>query len=210
MKTILITGGSSGIGFNLVQYLLKLKTYKILYTYNTNEIIINNPLCKSYKVDFRDEHQFNNFLNYLDSINVDILINNYHTGFFPVHSHKVDESNILKGFISNVIPTIRVTNRLLVKFRQAKSGKIITVLSDLLRSNNSIGKTLYIAEKNYLLSFVQGWELENKSYGISSFAIFPKAISTNINRHLNPNLFPVVEETTFDELNLEFINLINL
>ena len=39
MTTILITGGSSGIGYNLLQFLLSLGTFKIIYTYNSNVII---------------------------------------------------------------------------------------------------------------------------------------------------------------------------
>ena len=160
-------------------------------------------------MDFTDEIQFNNFIEYLNTVQIDILVNNYHTGFHPVHSHKVDESTMLNGFIKNVIPTISITNLLLIKFKKAKTGKIITVLSNSLLSNNSAGKTLYLAEKNYLFSFVKGWDLENQKYGIKSLAVFPKSISTNINRDLDPKFFSVIDETTFDEINFDFIKAIN-
>jgi short-subunit dehydrogenase len=210
MKTILVTGGSSGIGYNLIQYLLSLATFKIIYTYNSNEIRIDNHLCSSYRVDFTDEIQINNFLEYLNTVQIDILVNNYHTGFHPVHSHKADKSDMLNGFIKNVIPTILITNFLLVKFKKAKTGKIVTVLSNSLLSNKSVGKTLYLAEKNYLLSFVKGWNLENQNFGIKSLAVFPKAISTNINRHLDPNFFSDFDETSFDEINHELMTAINI
>ena len=76
--------------------------------------------------------------------------------------------------------------------------------------NTLAGRAQYLAEKNYLLSFVKSWQLENEKFGISSFAIYPKAIETNINRNINTNYFISSSQNTFEEINQDFIKIINL
>ena len=123
MKNILITGGSSGIGLNLIKTLISQKSFKIIYTYNKNEVIINQNNCQCFKVDLTNKDEFNSFLFFLSELDVDILINNYHTGFIPMHSHKVDDKILLDGFTKNIIPTINLTNFFISKFRKKNQVK---------------------------------------------------------------------------------------
>ena len=123
MKNILITGGSSGIGLNLIKTLISQKSFKIIYTYNKNEVIINQNNCQCFKVDLTNKDEFNSFLFFLSELDVDILINNYHTGFIQMHSHKVDDKILLDGFTKNIIPTINLTNFFISKFRKKNQVK---------------------------------------------------------------------------------------
>ncbi len=61
MKTVFVTGGSGFIGSNLINYLLKRKTVKIVnidkltYASNKNFILSNNPLYRHYKIDIKNK-----------------------------------------------------------------------------------------------------------------------------------------------------------
>ena len=83
MKTILITGGSKGIGKSVVNYALS-KNYRVIFTYNKNKKF-SNQICKKYpercmafKVDLSKEKDRDKLFKFLNQkkINIDCLINN--------------------------------------------------------------------------------------------------------------------------------------
>lgn len=83
MKTILITGGSKGIGKSIVEEALA-SNYRVIFTYNKNKKIAD-ALCKKYKdkcygvkVDLKIQRDRNNLIKYLKKkkISIDCLVNN--------------------------------------------------------------------------------------------------------------------------------------
>ena len=70
MKTILVTGGSRGIGKSLV-FQAALKGYKVIFTYNKSfkdaKKICNKlkDKCKALKVDLSKNKERNKIFNYL-------------------------------------------------------------------------------------------------------------------------------------------------
>lgn len=70
MKTVLITGGSKGLGNALANTFLR-NGYKVIITYNTSKILNNN--MDVVKLDITNEEEIVNLFN---NYKIDILINN--------------------------------------------------------------------------------------------------------------------------------------
>ena len=87
--TILVTGGSNGLGYNIVKNLSKNKNNYIYTTYNKTfpkyfEKLENVELLE---VDFSK----NDFMNRIKLISsIDVLINNYHSGYILKHIYRYD------------------------------------------------------------------------------------------------------------------------
>ena len=83
MKTILVTGGSKGIGKSLV-FQAALKGYKVIFTYNKSfkdaKKICDKlkDKCVALKVDLSKDKERNKIFNYLkkNKIKIDCLVNN--------------------------------------------------------------------------------------------------------------------------------------
>jgi 3-oxoacyl-[acyl-carrier protein] reductase len=199
---ILITGGSKGIGNAILQELASNPLNSIYFTYNRTKPSFSFPNCHPIQVDLTHPQEFLGFLQILDSLEIQVLINNYHTGYHLSHAHKVDIDQLRNGMASNIYPTIALTNALIPKFRKAKNGKIITILTNYVYQFPT-GTAQYVAEKRYLSGFVDAWNQENKNWGISSTGIFPGLIKTDFHNNL-PILIDFEKESK-----IELDNLVN-
>jgi short-subunit dehydrogenase len=191
---ILITGGSKGIGNALVNYLSKNNTHRIFFTYFRTKPNVLNPNCEALKVDFVNEQDMELLITKLDEFNIDVLINNYHTGYNQVHAHKLNISELYGGLASNVFPTIYLTNQLITRFRKKKAGTVVTILTASL-NDFPTGCVQYIAEKRYLSAFVDAWQKENIAFGVNSVAIYPEFINTDIHKNLPDFVKNSIEES---------------
>ena len=136
MKTILITGGSKGIGKSVVNYALS-KNYRVIFTYNKNKKF-SNQICKKYpercmafKVDLskkKDRYKFFKFLNQ-KKINIDCLINN---AAFDVKRKKFSNlklTEIKKIYEVNVFAVYDIISKSLKFMKRGKNWKSIINLS---------------------------------------------------------------------------------
>lgn len=180
---ILVTGGSKGIGREIVNYLSENQSNKIFYTYNRTEPIALKPNVEALKVDFENPEDVELLNENLANLDIDVLINNYHTGYKQNHAHKLNTLELKSGLTSNIFPTIQLTNHLITKFRKKKAGTVITILTSAINEFPT-GCVKYIAEKRYLSAFVDAWKNENSAFGINSVAIYPEFINTDIHQNL--------------------------
>jgi 3-oxoacyl-[acyl-carrier protein] reductase len=199
---ILITGGSKGIGNAILLELANNPSNNLYFTYNKTKPTFSLPNCHPIQVDLTHEPEFLDFLRLIDSLEIQVLINNYHTGYYLSHAHKVDIHQLRNGMASNIYPTIALTNALIPKFRKAKNGKIITILTNYVYQFPT-GAAQYAAEKRYLSGFVDAWNQENKNWGISSTGIFPGLIKTDFHNKL-PILIDFEKESK-----IELVSLLN-
>lgn len=192
---ILVTGGSKGIGKELVNYLSENNSNRVFCTYNRTEPTTLKSNVDSLKVDFENSADVELLIGKLDKLEIDILINNYHTGYKQGHAHKLKTSELVGGLASNIFPTIHLTNELITKFRKRKAGTVVTILTSAI-DKFPTGCVQYIAEKRYLSAFVDAWNNENSAFGITSVAIYPEFINTDIHKDL-----PDFLKNTFNENN---------
>jgi 3-oxoacyl-[acyl-carrier protein] reductase len=204
---ILITGGSKGIGNAILQELASNPLNRIYFTYNRTEPTFSLPNCHPIQVDFTNSLQLELFIEKVRSLDLDTLINNYHTGYTLRHAHKTSTDDLENSMSSNIYPTINLTNALIRGFRGKKSGKIITILTQAIETFPS-GFVAYTAEKRYLSAFVDAWKSENKAFGISSEALFPGFIPTDIHKDLPSFIQPLNNEVDAMASLIEKINSI--
>ena len=184
---ILITGGSSGLGKNVVEILSHKEKHKIFFTYNKNDNAAialkersNNVI--PIKLNFCDENDIKSFLNEIPMMDLDVLINNAYVGALsPTHFHKIEAVDFLNSFQENIIPTIQITQKAIITFKKKRFGKIINILTDYI-SNPPIGYSTYVSNKAYLLELSKVWNKEYTHYNITSNCVSPSYMSTKFSQ----------------------------
>ncbi len=134
MRTVLITGGTGGLGKCLCSA-FKNEGYTVLYTYNNGNITEELKDCYGFKCDFKDEDALNKMLDeIINNFQVDILINNaaieYNTDFYAK-----TKKDFVETLEVNLIAPFLISRKLGQKMYERKYGKIINI-----SSNNSINK----------------------------------------------------------------------
>ncbi|MDO6605134.1 SDR family oxidoreductase [Arenibacter palladensis] len=183
---VLITGGGSGLGEAITRMLAKDTKNTIYFTFsnsvqNAKNIELDCNNSKAIKCDFKKEAEVTALLNEIDTLGIDILINNaYNDKAKHTYFHKIDEEEFSTDFMHNIIPTIRITQSAINQFRRKKSGKIITILTSGLANVPPLGWSCYTANKAYLGSLVKSWANENIKFNITSNAVSPAFMQTNL------------------------------
>ena len=176
MKTLLITGGSRGIGFEII------KTLKSRY----NIINISRTLGKL--KDFNDIENIlmdlsenNNFLKLeeiLKNKKIDVLINNAGGG---AHSkvQNISFSKMNEAINLNLNTAIILSKIVSKNMIENKSGSIINIASVHALTGNS-NSSLYSAAKFGLRGFSESLYLELKKHKIRVTAVYPDLVDTEL------------------------------
>ena len=117
---ILITGGSSGLGYNLLESLSKDKDNFIFATYKNNypnkfENFNNVSLIKA---NFEEPTSSKKLFGKIK--NLDCLINNYHGGYIFKHTSKFTSAEVLNNFSTNIAPIIDLNNYFIKVMKKEK------------------------------------------------------------------------------------------
>ncbi|MCW3077776.1 MAG: hypothetical protein JWO32_2385 [Bacteroidetes bacterium] len=180
---ILITGGASGLGESITRTLAEAKGNRVYFTYNNSaahakKIEGEFSNAKAVHCDFTDPDSLQSLLAQIESLNIEVLINNAFTGLQTNYFHKTEADYFSENFNKNIVPVIKVTQKAILQFRKQKAGKIITILSSYIINKPPIGLSAYVAEKNYLLSLSKSWAVENAKFNITSNCVSPAMMQT--------------------------------
>ena len=192
--TILVTGGSKGLGYKIVENLSKNKNNYIYTTYNKTypkyfEKFKNVELLK---VNFSK----NDFMNRMKVIShIDVLINNYHSGYIFKHIHKYKGIEILNSFKINTMPVMEISNYFIKYMKKNKNGIVISILTDLTKSEPSLGLGVYTAEKCYIETVAKHWKKELGAFGIKIVNISPKMLNTDFNSQIDARYLNIIKKT---------------
>jgi len=177
-KVVLITGGSSGIGKSVGEYLLE-KGFIVYGTSRNPTTIINHP----FKLIALDVNSTESIKNAIDEIIVaegklDILINNAGMGITgPIEETPTNEMR--KVFDTNFFGAIDVMKAVLPEMRKQKSGLIINVTS-IAGYMGLPFRGIYSATKGALELVTEAIRMEVKSFGIEVTNVAPGDFATNI------------------------------
>ncbi|MEO7045549.1 MAG: SDR family oxidoreductase [Ferruginibacter sp.] len=191
--TILLTGGSRGLGEAIMRQLAAFEDNSILFTYAKN-IAVAEDLEKKYRntkafyCDFTDTGSVNSFIENIQPYNIDVLINNAMSKPSVGHFHKTASFDFLKSFEVNIVPVIKITSAVIKDFRKKKSGKIINIISSYVINKPPIGLSAYVANKNYLLSLSKSWAAENIRFNISSNCVSPSFMATDFTSDIDERI----------------------
>ena len=128
-KVVLITGGSSGIGKAIGEYLLA-RNYKVYGTSRNPDRFKTDFPFPLLQLDVTDIQSIKACVALLleKEARLDILINNAGVGITgPLEETPIEE--IQKAFATNLYGPIQITNEVLPSMRNQKSGHIINITS---------------------------------------------------------------------------------
>ena len=190
---ILITGGASGLGAAITKKLADDHTHTVYFTYfksteHAKQMSRVFPNIQSVYCDFQNLDEVEALAAKIVEMDLDVLINNAITGITINHFNKLPLQTFHIGFMNNLLPTIRIAQQAILTFRKKKSGKIITILSSLMKKSPLVGLSCYLAEKAYLESLTRSWAIENRKFNITSISIFPSFMETNLTRNIDERI----------------------
>lgn len=177
-KVIFITGGSSGIGKSIGEFLTE-KGYHVYGTSRNPETIDRNrfPLVK---LDVRDAESIKAAVAKViaEAGTIDVLINNAGVGITgPIEEIPVEE--IKNNFETNLFGPIEVMKAVLPHMRNQKSGLIINVTS-IAGYMGLPYRGVYSASKGALELITEALRMEVKQFGITITSVAPGDFATNI------------------------------
>ncbi len=203
---IVITGGATGLGGAITEYLATNVENTVYFSYNKSiekASALENlyPNTKAFHCDFENIDSIEQFILQIEMLQVDVLVNNAFTGLTTKHFHKIDPEFFLNSFKTNIIPVIKISQAILLKFRKQKSGRVITILSSFVINKPPLGLSEYVANKNYLLSLSKSWAIENARFNITANCISPALMQTDLNSNTGEKLLEsMIEEHPLKKL----------
>lgn len=189
MKTVLITGASFGIGYELAKIFAKEKYNLILVARNLEKLNqikdeLQNPDIQIFTIQ-KDLSYPNSPKELFDEINkkgleIDILINN--AGFGLLGSFvELDLQTQLDMIQLNITSLVHLTYLVLPQMIAKNSGKIMNVASTAAFQPGP-NMAVYYATKAFVLSFSEALYAELKSKGITVTALCPGPTRTEFQK----------------------------
>lgn len=181
MKTVLITGASSGIGRASAEYFAQ-NGWNVAATMRSpeKETELNQlPNVKLYRLDVTDNASIDNAIQgaIRDFGGIDALVNNAGFGADGVFE-AMDDEFIRKQFDTNVFGLMRVTRAIIPYFRGKKAGNIIQVASMGGRLAFPL-YSIYHGTKWAVEGFSEALAYELRQFNIKVRLIEPGAIKTD-------------------------------
>ena len=185
MKTVLLTGASSGIGLATGLQLANegYEVYGIGRNFDNTFSFPKNFHC--YCCDITNTIALLSTINKLQELwrvpSPDILIHSAGVGFYGLQEH-ISDTAIQSLVRTNLEAPMILTSHLLPFMKQRKSGHIIFLSSVTARKNNTYG-CAYGATKSALLSFANSLFDEVRKHGIKITTLLPDMTKTNLYRN---------------------------
>ena len=182
-KSIIISGGSQGIGKALVKKFLENGFQVFTCARNAEKLEslkneFNHPLLHTFVADLSDKKQVSNFAHWIlnQETKIDVLINN--AGYFLPGQIQNEEDGVLESQIeANLYSAYHLTKAILPSMQKSNSGHIFTICSTASITAYTAGGS-YCISKFALLGFTKVLREELKTQGIKVTAVLPGATLT--------------------------------
>lgn len=177
-KVVLITGGSSGIGKAVGEFLLQ-KGFTV-YGTSRNPERISNSLFPLLRLDVRNADSIQKAVAEIieKSGSIDVVINNAGVGITgPIEETPIEE--IKNNFETNLFGPIEVMKAVLPTMRNQKSGLILNITS-IAGYMGLPYRGVYSSSKAALEIISESISMEVKSFGINVVNVAPGDFATNI------------------------------
>lgn len=194
-KVVLITGGSSGIGKSVGEYLSQ-KGYTVYGTSRSPKRYPDSKI-KLVALDVANSESIETAVQTVISAEgrLDILINNAGAGITgPIE--EIPNEEIRRNFETNVFGPINVIKAVLPQMRHQKSGLIINVTS-IAGYMGLPYRGIYSASKGALELITEAFRMEIKDFNIQMTNVAPGDFATNI--AAGRYHAPVLEDSPYKE-----------
>lgn len=182
-KSIIISGGSQGIGKALVKKFLENGFQVFTCARNAEKLEslkneFNHPLLHTFVADLSHKKQVSNFAQWIlnQETKIDVLINN--AGYFLPGQIQNEEDGVLESQIeANLYSAYHLTKAILPSMQKSNTGHIFTICSTASITAYTAGGS-YCISKFALLGFTKVLREELKTQGIKVTAVLPGATLT--------------------------------
>jgi 3-oxoacyl-[acyl-carrier protein] reductase len=191
MKKTVISGGSSGIGKNLVETFVA-AGWKIHFTFHSNEASareIESRLdgkAKAHRLDVSNREACDQFCKDIlaEEGGIDVLVNNAGiTRDKPLFAMQDSEwSDVLQTNLSGVF---HLTRRFAFDMLKKKKGRIINI-SSISGIHGLPGQTNYSASKAGIIGFTKALAKETGPYGVTANVVAPGLVLTPMIEKMPP------------------------
>jgi uncharacterized oxidoreductase len=184
-RTILITGGTSGIGLGLAEAFYKLRNNVIIAGRRQellDKITVANPGMHSIAVDMKNPDSIAAMCEEIEGgfPDLDMLVNN--AGISRSEnwsSNFVDIADALSIIETNIVSVVRLTAALLPLLRRQPAASIITTTSGLAFVPRA-GFPTYCASKAFLHSWLQSLRYQLRRTSIEVLELAPPYVQTEL------------------------------
>lgn len=204
-KVVLITGGSSGIGKSIGEFL----TTKGFQVYGTSRNPENYP-NSSFPLVALDVTNVNSIQSCISQVisdagKLDVLINNAGAGITgPIE--EIPETEIKRNFETNFFGPINVIKAVLPQMRKQNLGLIINITS-IAGYMGLPYRGVYSASKGALELITEAFRMEVKGFNINMTNVAPGDFATNI--AAGRYHAPVLENSPYKEVYQNTLNLMD-
>lgn len=204
-KVVLITGGSSGIGKSIGEFLTK-KGFIVYGTSRNPEGYLSSKF-NLVKLDVSDVDSIESAIQKViaEQGHIDVLINNAGAGITgPIE--EIPDAEIQRNFETNFFGPIRVIKAVLPQMRTQRSGLIINITS-IAGYMGLPYRGVYSASKGALELLTEAFRMEIKDFNIQMTNVAPGDFATNI--AAGRYHAPVLENSPYKKTYGETLDLMN-
>ncbi|WPO93931.1 SDR family oxidoreductase [Buttiauxella sp. HR94] len=170
MKTIMITGCSSGFGLETARYFLE-HDWNVIATMRTpqRDLLPKSDRLRLLSLDVTQQQSIEHAIE--DAGDIDVLVNNAGVGMLNA-LEGVSPQALREVFETNTLGTIAMTQAVLPQFRQRRSGLIVNITSAVTLKPLPL-LAAYTASKAAVNAFTESLALELKPFNIRVGLILP-------------------------------------
>ena len=186
MKTILITGCSSGFGLETARYFLD-RDWEVIATMRTprENVLPRSERLRVLALDVTDQASIGHALDTAGPI--DVLVNNAGIGVLNALEGTSMET-AREVFETNTLGTMAVTQAVLPQFRQRGAGVIVNVTSSVTLKPLSL-LSVYTASKAAVNAFTESLALELQQFNVRVRLVLPgRAPETRFGENAQPRM----------------------
>lgn len=192
MKTILITGCSSGFGLETARYFLE-RDWKVIASMRTprEDVLPRSERLRVLALDVNDPESIRQAVDAAGPI--DVLVNNAGIGLLSALEGASRET-IREVFETNTLGTIAVTQAVLPQFRQRRAGVIVNVTSSVTLKSLPL-LSIYTASKAAINGFTESLALELRQFNVRVNLVLPgRAPETRFGENAQPRMHGGIPE----------------
>jgi NAD(P)-dependent dehydrogenase (short-subunit alcohol dehydrogenase family) len=186
MKTVLITGCSSGFGLETARYFLD-RDWKVIATMRTprEDVLPRSERLRLLALDVTDPESVRQAVEAAGPI--DVLVNNAGIGMLGALEGTSMETT-REVFETNTLGTMAVTQAVLPQFRQRKAGVIVNVTSSVTLKPLPL-LSIYTASKAAVNAFTESLALELQQFNVRVSLVIPgRAPETRFGENAKPRI----------------------
>ncbi|MGI4981905.1 MAG: SDR family oxidoreductase [Janthinobacterium lividum] len=170
MKTILITGCSSGFGRDIARYFLE-RDWNVIATMRMprEDVLPRSGRLRVLALDVADAASVRQAVE--DAGPIDVLVNNAGIGV-PGALEGIAMTTVREIFETNTLGTIAMVQAVLPQFRQRQAGIVVNVSSSVTLRSLPLG-AVYTASKATVNAFTESLALELEQFNIRVKLVLP-------------------------------------